>query len=114
MVSSVSARATSNSSVVGEGRYTSEDITVLEVSDIRISLADGSLSTNTLDTHAAARYEWSSDIDFMDIKELIRPPMDHTPHMLLLDELSQLCLLPSKRTLSGLETKLNHLQKYMA
>jgi acyl transferase domain-containing protein len=114
MVSSVSARATSNTSVVGEGRCTSEGFTVLEVSGIRISLAEGSLSTNTHDAHAAARYEWSSDIDFMDPKELIKAPTDQTRHMVLLDELSQLCLFISKRSLSGLETQLDHTQKYIA
>ena len=114
MVSSVSARATSNSSVVGEGRCSSEGITVLEVSGIRISLAEGSLSIHTHDTYAAARYEWSPDIGFMDIKELIRPPIDRNSHMLLLDELSQLCLLSSKRSFSGLKTEYEHIQKYIA
>ena len=71
MISSVSARLSSNHSVVGDGHCTSGGMTVIEASGIRMSLADGALSSDVPDTHAAARYEWGSDIDFMDVKELI-------------------------------------------
>ncbi|KAI1379651.1 fatty acid synthase S-acetyltransferase [Hypoxylon crocopeplum] len=114
MITSVSAKATSNHSILGRGRCTSEGATVLEATGIRMSLADGALSSDVADTHAAARYEWCPDIDFLDIKELIRPPVDRTPYMVLLEELGQLCLLSSQRALSGLETSLGHLRKYVA
>lgn len=114
MISSVSARLSSNHSVVGGGRCTSEGMTVIEASGIRMSLMDGALSSDVPDTHAAARYEWASDIDFMDVKELIRAPIDRTDNLRLLEELGQLCLLSSKRSLPRYQTYVPHLQKYMA
>jgi len=114
MISSVSARLSSNQSVVGEGRCTSNGTTVIEASGIKMSLADGALSGDGSDNHAAARYEWGPDIDFMNITDLIRTPVDRTENLTLLEELGQICLLSSKRRFSGSETSLPHLQKYMA
>lgn len=114
MITSVSAKATSNHSILGHGRCTSDGIVVLEASGIRMSLADGALSSEVADTHAAARYEWCSDIDFLDAKDLIRPPTDRASQIVLLEELGQLCVLSSQRALSGPETHLGHLQKYVA
>lgn len=114
MVTSVSAKATSNHSILGHGRCTSEGVTVLKATGIRMSLADGALSSDVADTHAAARYEWCSDIDFLDLNELIRQPQDRVPHILLLEELGQLCLISLQRLLSGAETHASHMQKYVA
>ncbi|XXG98856.1 hypothetical protein Hte_005186 [Hypoxylon texense] len=113
MVTHVSAKATSNYSIVGNGYCTSEGLTVIEASGIRMTPAEGALSSDVADTHAAARYEWRSDIDFLDIKELIHPPADRVSHITLLEELGQLCVLSSQRTLSGSETHLSHVKKYL-
>ncbi|KAI1776601.1 fatty acid synthase S-acetyltransferase [Hypoxylon cercidicola] len=113
MVTSVSAKATSNHSILGNGRCISEGLTVLEASGIRMSLADGALSSEVADTHAAARYEWCSDIEFVDVKELIRQPADHAPHIPLLEGLGQLCILSSQRALSGSEIHLSHVKRYV-
>ncbi|XDG09180.1 hypothetical protein ABKA04_008795 [Annulohypoxylon sp. FPYF3050] len=112
MITNVSAKATSNNSIFGNGTCTSGDLTVLEASGIRMTLADGALSSDMADTHAAARYEWCSDIDFLDVKDLISGPANRTPHMALLEELGQLCLLSSQRALRTLGTPLGHIQKY--
>jgi acyl transferase domain-containing protein len=112
MVSSVSAKATGNSSVVGEGRCTSGGKTVLEVSGIRISLAEGSLPSKSADDHAAGRKEWSPDLDFMDFNELITLPKAHAQHLPLLNELGQLCLLSSSKANNELGTHLDHIRKY--
>ncbi|OTA56526.1 fatty acid synthase S-acetyltransferase [Hypoxylon sp. EC38] len=114
MITSVSAKATSNHSILGHGKCVSGGLIVLEASGIRMSLADGALSSDAADTHAAARYEWYSDIDFLDVKNLIQKPSDRTPHIELLEELGQLCLLSSQRLLPRLETNLSHAQKYVA
>ncbi|KAI1761562.1 fatty acid synthase S-acetyltransferase [Hypoxylon sp. FL1150] len=114
MVTDVSAKATSNHSILGNGRCTSEGRTVMEASGVRMSLADGALSSEVADTHAAARYEWCADINFLDVKELIRPPADRISYITLLEELGQLCLLSSQRSLAGLETHLSHVKKYGA
>lgn len=112
MVSWVSARATGNSSVVGEARCISNGTIVLEASGIRTSLAEGSLSAETKDVHAAGRYEWGPDLDFLDVGMLTRPQTDLTPYMPLLDELSDLCLISSQKWLPELETKFDHMRKY--
>lgn len=123
MVTSVSASLSSSHSVVGGGRCTSDDDgrTVLEVSGPRMSLADGALAdgalpSEVLDTHAAARYEWALDLDFLDVRDLIgSPSTERTRCLRLLEELGQLCLLSSKRSRCycvDTETKAPHLQRY--
>ncbi|KAI1209352.1 fatty acid synthase S-acetyltransferase [Annulohypoxylon truncatum] len=112
MITSVSAKATSNHSILGSGSCTSGDLTVLEASGIRMTPADGALSSDVADTHAAARYEWCPDIDFLDVKDLIQRPVDRAPHMALVEELGCLCLLSSQRALSKLGAHLGHIQKY--
>ncbi|KAI4262739.1 MAG: hypothetical protein L6R42_002088 [Xanthoria sp. 1 TBL-2021] len=112
MVSCVSARATGNSSIVGEARCISDGVVVVEASGIRTSLAEASLSSETKDTHAAGRYEWGLDLDFLDVGTLTRPLTNHAPYMPLLHELSDLCLRSSQESLAGSETKLDHMRKY--
>lgn len=114
MTTNVSAKATSNHSIHGGGSCTSGDLTVLEASGIRMSLADGALLSDVADTHAAARYEWHSDIDFLDIKDLILQPTNRAPYVILLEELGQLCLLSSQRALSNSGAYFGHIQKYVS
>ncbi len=57
MISSVSAMLSSNHSVVGNDSCISKGIKVIEVSGIKMSLANGALFSEVLDTHTAARYE---------------------------------------------------------
>ncbi|KID66135.1 Highly reducing polyketide synthase gloL [Metarhizium brunneum] len=99
MVTSVSARLSSNHSVVGGGRCTAGGVVVVEAENIKMSLAADSISNQVPDTHAAARYEWSADIDFMNVGELLIAPAGRSEYLHLLEELGQLCLLSSKRRL---------------
>ena len=112
MVTSVSAKASGNSSVVGEGRCTSGGKTVMEVSGIRISLAESSLPIKSADDHATGRKELGPDLDFMDVNELITLPMAHAPYLPLLSELGQLCLLVSSRANKEFRTRVDHIRKY--
>ncbi|RYO74620.1 hypothetical protein DL764_010773 [Monosporascus ibericus] len=114
MISSVTARVTSNSSIVGQGRCTCGGNMVLEASGVRMSPAEGSMPTDTLRDHAAARLTWGSDIDFMDIKTLIQPTVVHAPHLSLLDELTDLCLASTHRFNAGRETSVDHMRKHMS
>ncbi|KAK5137353.1 hypothetical protein LTR08_008931 [Meristemomyces frigidus] len=116
MVTDVSATLSSNHSIVGGGRCTSNGVVVVEASGIKLSLAAGTLASHAADTHAAARYEWAPDIDFMNLADLIRLPEDHAGGLNLLDELGQLCMLSSEQRIC--ETELvheqPHLQRYLA
>ena len=115
MTTSVSAKLSSNHSVVGEGCCVSEGATVVKASGIKMSVADAALSSGeAFSAHAAARYEWHPDIDFVDVKELIRTPPHSPENLHLLEELGNLCLLSCKRQYSKSEIALPHLQKYMA
>ncbi|KAE8413499.1 hypothetical protein BDV36DRAFT_304027 [Aspergillus pseudocaelatus] len=116
MITSVSAKLSSNFSVVGDGVCISEGTTVVEAAGIRMSLADGAGATDVSDTHAASRCEWRPDIDFLDIHELFRAPVSRRDHLRLLEELGDIYLLLSQWNLSelGSNPTLPHLQKYMA
>ncbi|KAF5023550.1 hypothetical protein F66182_4417 [Fusarium sp. NRRL 66182] len=113
MLVNVEARLSSNFSVIGGGRCTSGGIVVVEADNVKMSLAEGAISTEILDTHAAARCEWGPDLDFMDVRKLLLPPTGCGGSMHLLEELGQLCLLSSKRHLAGFESTDPHLQRYI-
>ncbi|KAL8826449.1 MAG: hypothetical protein Q9191_003792 [Dirinaria sp. TL-2023a] len=115
MVTSVSAKLSSNLSIVGEGSCISEGKTVVKGSGIKSSLADGAGVVDILDPHASARCEWSPDINFLDVTELIHAPVGRTDYLRLLEELGDICLLLSKRRISVSETRSHppHLQKYI-
>ena len=114
MSSAVSAKLSSNLSTVGDCYCTANGKKVIEALGMKMSLADGALLSDVVNTHAAARYEWEADINLTDIVKLIRMPADRTKNLRLLDELGQLCLLSSKRQLSNSHALLPHLQKYGA
>lgn len=115
MMTSVSAKLSSNFSVVGDGRCTSGGRTVFEAAGIRMALADGAGAMDVSDTHAASRCEWRPDIDFLDVKELIHAPANRTDSLRLLEELGDICLLATKQRF--LETRsdsiLPNMQKYI-
>lgn len=110
MISNVSARLSSNHSVVGEGHCTARGTTVIEALGIKKSLAEGALTGEPANVHAAARYEWAPDINFMNFKDLIHSPFSRTGYSSQLEELGQLCLLSSKRRFSRLATSLPYLE----
>ncbi|ORY70957.1 uncharacterized protein BCR38DRAFT_404090 [Pseudomassariella vexata] len=64
---------------------------VLEVSGIRMSLGNRSVLSDMLDTHAAARYTWGLDIDFVAADRLKKPSLDRSTQTVLLENLAKLC-----------------------
>ncbi|EFE31625.1 polyketide synthase, putative [Trichophyton benhamiae CBS 112371] len=116
VVTSVSAKLSSNFSVIGDGRCTSGGMTVVEAIGIRMSLADGAGASELPDAHAASRCEWRPDIDFLDMNELIHAPAGRTDHLCLLEELGDICLLLSQQSFSESPRSpmLPHLSKYVA
>ncbi|EZF68429.1 hypothetical protein H105_08950 [Trichophyton soudanense CBS 452.61] len=116
VVTSVSAKLSSNFSVIGDGRCTSGGMTVVESIGIRMSLADSAGAPELPDAHAASRCEWRPDIDFLHMNELIHAPAGRTDHLRLLEELGDICLLLSQRSFSESPRSpmLPHLSKYVA
>ncbi|KAI0104834.1 KR domain-containing protein [Nemania sp. FL0031] len=93
LISRVSAGITSNQSLFGEGFCTSGENIVLNARGIKLSLGGDSRSNDMLDTHAAARYTWWRDIDFMDVGSLTKPSIDQTSQLAVLEELTKLCIV---------------------
>ncbi|KAI3333750.1 hypothetical protein F4824DRAFT_470692 [Ustulina deusta] len=74
IVGNLSSRTTSNGSLRAEGHCVSSDgTTVVEVSGVRLSPADGSTSSEIQDTHGAARLEWAPSLDYLSEQDLMRP-----------------------------------------
>ncbi|KAH7372241.1 putative polyketide synthase [Pyrenochaeta sp. MPI-SDFR-AT-0127] len=113
MTSIVTATISSNHSVVGSGSCVVDGMKVVEASGIRMSLADGVFSSEIPDTHAAARYEWNADIEFMDISRLLKSPR-RSDYFDRLEELARLCLLSSKQNILERDIALPRRQQYMA
>lgn len=107
----VTAKLTAGS-VVAEAQGTADGITVLSVSALNLSVVDDSNSMETSDTHAAARQEWGPDIDFIDVKDLVRPLIDRSPYTPSLEKLCHLCLVSSQRCLAGRTTEKSHLHRF--
>ncbi|KAI1125541.1 hypothetical protein F5Y10DRAFT_294516 [Nemania abortiva] len=65
---------TSNGSLSAEGHCVSSDgTTVVEVSGVRLSPADGSISNEIQDTHGAARLQWAPSLEHLSEQDLTRP-----------------------------------------
>jgi hypothetical protein len=64
------------------------------------------------DRHAAARLEWYSDFDLMDIPPLLTPRVASNDVKRLLEELALLCPLDSAEKLQGLATEQTHYMKF--
>lgn len=116
MITNVSAKLSSNYSVVGDGSCTSEGKKVVEAVGIRMSLADGYGSGDAAEGHAASRCEWKPEIDFLDVNKLFSAPASRTENARLLEELGDICLLLSQSHLSETPGKvtLPHLEKHAA
>lgn len=99
-------------SVVAEAQGIADGITVLSMSGLKLSPVDNSDSTEASDTHAAARQEWGPDIDFLDLKDLVKPSIDHFMYTSSLERLSHLCLIHSQRCLAGSITERPYLHRF--
>ncbi|TRX91677.1 hypothetical protein FHL15_007459 [Xylaria flabelliformis] len=72
IVGNLSSKKTSNGSLYAEGHCVSSDgITVVEISGVRLSPADGSTSSEIQDTHGAARLEWAPSLDHLSEQDLM-------------------------------------------
>ncbi|OJI96712.1 hypothetical protein ASPVEDRAFT_119070 [Aspergillus versicolor CBS 583.65] len=61
---------------------------------------------------ATARAEWGPGIDFLDANTLIKPSVDRSIHMPVLDDLANLCMVHTKRCIAGIHTSMDHMHKY--
>lgn len=83
---------------------------VLRSSGVKLSVLDDQVSVGRAE--ATARAEWGPHIDFLDANTLIKPSMDRSIDMPILDELARLCMIYTKRVISGLDTSIDYMHKY--
>ncbi|VUC30988.1 unnamed protein product [Clonostachys rosea] len=108
----VSGDITSNGSIHGQGSFTSDGKIYLQASGIRMALGNGSESNSMSDTHAVARYTWGSDIDFVEIGDMAKTPVDRGSELALLDHLTSLCLDCSQPDGTVSRPPSSHLKSY--
>lgn len=99
-------------SVVAEAKGVAEGVAILSISGLKFSAVDNSESTEASDTHAAARQEWGPDVEFIDLKSLIKPSIDASMYAPPLEELHHSCLIYSQRCLAGATSEKSHLYKF--
>ena len=99
-------------SVVAEAQGIADGIGVLSISGLKLSAVDSLDPTEASDTHATARQEWGPDVDFIDVKSLVKPSIYRSVYPHALDELSRLCLIHSQRCLAGLTTERPHFYSF--
>ncbi|GKZ27195.1 type I Iterative Polyketide synthase (PKS), partial [Aspergillus brasiliensis] len=83
---------------------------VLRSSGVKLSVLDDQASVQC--GEATARAEWGPHIDFLDPNALIKPSIDRSIHMPILGELAHLCMIHTKRTISGSDTSIDYMHKY--
>ena len=98
-------------SVVGEIQGGADGVTVLKMSGLKLATVDNVNLIGTNDVNSTARQQWGPDIDFMDLKRLIKPSINHALYTPSLEELSLLCSLYTQRCRAERTQKL-HLQKF--
>ena len=87
--------------------------TCLRLRGVYLTPIDDEKSLESMwDRHAAARLEWSPDIDFLDAAPLFRPPESNLEETQLQEEMTLLCIADSAERLQSLETEHWHFQKY--
>ncbi|KAI1347996.1 putative polyketide synthase [Xylaria sp. FL0043] len=89
----VSADLTSNGCVNGQGCCTFAGDVAISFSGVRLTPADGAITDELLDTHAAARLEWRHSLHSAPSQELVRYPESRMTEVRALEELSQLHIL---------------------
>ncbi|KAE8140176.1 hypothetical protein BDV38DRAFT_280173 [Aspergillus pseudotamarii] len=105
------ASETQYGSIIGAGKcVTSDGKVVLRSSGVKLSVLDEQAYGERDET--TAREEWGPHIDFLDAQTLIKPAMDRSVHMPLIEELVRLCTVQTRRTIAGLETPVDHMYKY--
>ncbi|OHW95298.1 polyketide synthase [Colletotrichum incanum] len=67
----------------------------------------------TMDPHAAARLHWLPDASCIDVGSLIRPPEQYSrTEVILLEELTLLCIIESAEQVKGLQPSVKFMKKY--
>ncbi|KAI0604978.1 Qor NADPH:quinone reductase and related Zn-dependent oxidoreductase [Pyrenophora tritici-repentis] len=109
----VSANVTSNGSLLGEGRCisTEDGLIYLEASGIRMSLGGGPESSDLSNSHAAARYTWRPDVDFIELRNLAKTSLDRESQLALLEELTRLCLRHCAARAAAVQPPSEHLKR---
>ncbi|KAH7083527.1 putative polyketide synthase [Paraphoma chrysanthemicola] len=114
LISIVSANVTSNGSLLGEGRCTSTEdgFIYLEAAGIRMSLGGGPESSDLSNSHGAARYTWRPDADFIELRNLAKTSLDRESQLVLLEELTRLCLRHCAARAAAVQPHSEHLKLY--
>ncbi|KAE9377588.1 hypothetical protein N431DRAFT_398541 [Stipitochalara longipes BDJ] len=111
---SVSADSNASGGIVGKGTCVANGTVVVQMSGVCLSPLEDIKDAGPKDSHAAARHTWGPDIDFMDLRSLIKPTLDKSAFTPTLNELTELCLVHSQKRLAGLESKLPHMKLFSA
>jgi len=108
---SVSTARARGSGLVGKGCCVVEDTVVLQMTGLQLSPLEDALDP-ALGDGLAARHTWGPHIDFMRTQDLIKPTLDKSAYTPSLNELTQLCLVNSQRTIAGLESTLSPMNTF--
>ena len=95
----------------GDAVATADSKIVFEVKGLRIaSLGDS--TENEEKPHAAIQLEWRPDINFLDVKQLIRPTQDLRGLLIALEKYFFLCAIATTKIIAPIETQETHLIKF--
>jgi acyl transferase domain-containing protein/2-polyprenyl-3-methyl-5-hydroxy-6-metoxy-1,4-benzoquinol methylase len=110
----VSTALAAGSGVIGKGVCVADNTIVLQMTGLRLSALKDVNDPSPRDGHAAARHTWGPHIEFMHLRTLIKPALNRSTFTPALNQLAELCLVHSQRSITGLESTLPHMLTFSA
>jgi NADPH:quinone reductase-like Zn-dependent oxidoreductase/SAM-dependent methyltransferase len=109
----VTTTSTLQGAICGGGQAHAKDGTIaLRMSGVKLTPLESDDIEELQDPHAAARLEWRPDIEFEDISNLIKPTVDRKAYSTKLLRFTELCTSMALQRLSGITSRLPHLEKF--
>ena len=105
-------KASPSGALVGNLIGTSTGQTVIHVRGLRMSPLGDHADMLSEDPHAAVELEWKSDVNLIDLKELMRPVVDISKSHPLIEKLALACMIESTLQLDSVITNQPYLEKF--
>lgn len=107
-----SAATDGRRAIIGQGAGLADGKCVLRMSGVKLSPVEMNENVRRSDTHPTAKLEWQPDITFQGPKELFKPSIDRKSYASLIDELTNLCVASTRRSLGDSESVVPHMENF--
>lgn len=101
--------------ITGDGFAVADGQVVMEMRGLSLFPLDDDVDARGTDPHAAASIHWKPDLDFLDVKDLIKPSEgNQRDYYWAVEKLSVLCTIESYHRLASLKPGVEYLGRYQS